>query len=203
MSDQTHTPIDPARRRFLTASTSAVGAIGVVAAIIPFVSSMSPSERAKAAGAPVQVDISKIEAGQMIRIEWRGKPVFIVSRTPEMLKGLEKISAELKDPDSKEVAQQPTYTVNEFRAIKPELLVMVGICTHLGCAPVQNFQVGAASGLGDSWEGGFFCPCHGSKFDLSGRVYKSVPAQMNMVIPPYTYLSDSTLLVGVDPEEKA
>lgn len=192
-----------ARRRFLTAVSSAVGTIGVVAAAVPFVASMTPSERARAAGAPVEVDISKIEAGQMIRVEWRGKPVYIVSRTEQMLKALTENANILADPASNNTAQQPEYAKNDYRSLRPDLLVMVGICTHLGCAPVNNFQVGPESGLGEEWKGGFFCPCHGSKFDLSGRVFKNVPAGDNMVIPPYSYVSDTKILIGVNPEEGA
>ncbi len=202
MSDMNENGVDVKRRRFITMTSSAVGAVGVAAAAVPFVASMSPSERAKAAGAPVEVDISKLEPGQMVRVEWRGKPVFILNRTKEMEQGLNKVTPELKDPDSAD-PQQPEYAQNEFRSLKPDLLVMVGLCTHLGCAPVNNFVVGAASGLGDDWQGGFYCPCHGSKFDLAGRVYSGVPAQQNMIIPPYSYLDDNRILVGVDPEEVA
>ncbi len=199
MSDMNENGVDVKRRRFITMTSSAVGAVGVAAAAVPFVVSMSPSERAKAAGAPVEVDISKLEPGQMVRVEWRGKPVFILNRTKEMEQGLNKVTPELKDPDSVD-PQQPGYAQNEFRSLKPDLLVMVGLCTHLGCAPVDNFEVGAASGLGDDWQGGFFCPCHGSKFDLAGRVYSGVPAQQNMVIPPYSYIDDNHILIGVNPE---
>ena len=199
MSEMNENGVDEKRRRFITMTSSAVGAIGVVAAAVPFVASMSPSERAKAAGAPVEVDISKLEPGQMVRVEWRGKPVFILNRTKEMEQGLSKVTPELKDPDSIE-PMQPEYAQNEFRSLKPDLLVMVGLCTHLGCAPVNNFEVGAASGLGDDWLGGFYCPCHGSKFDLSGRVYSGVPAQQNMEIPPYSYIDDGRILIGVNPE---
>ncbi len=199
MSEMNENGVDVKRRRFITMTSSAVGAVGVVAAAVPFVASMSPSERAKAAGAPVEVDISKLEPGQMVRVEWRGKPVFILNRTKQMEEGLSKVTPELKDPDSIE-PMQPEYAQNEFRSLKPDLLVMVGLCTHLGCAPVDNFEVGAVSGLGDDWQGGFYCPCHGSKFDLSGRVYSGVPAQQNMLIPPYSYIDDSRILIGVNPE---
>ena len=202
MSDMNGNGVDVKRRRFITMTSSAIGAVGVAAAAVPFVASMSPSERAKAAGAPVEVDVSKLEPGQMVRVEWRGVPVFILNRTQEMVEGLNKLTPELKDPDSID-PQQPEYAQNETRSLEPDLLVMVGICTHLGCAPVNNFQVGSVSGLGDDWLGGFYCPCHGSKFDLSGRVYSGVPAQQNMVIPPYSYLDDNRILVGVSPEEVA
>ena len=202
MSDMNENGVDTKRRRFITMTSSAFGAAGVAVAAVPFVASMSPSERAKAAGAPVEVDVSKLEPGQMVRVEWRGKPVFILNRTPQMVEGLNKLTPQLKDPDSVE-PQQPEYAKNETRSLNPDLLVMVGICTHLGCAPVNNFEVGAVSGLGDDWLGGFYCPCHGSKFDLSGRVYSGVPAQQNMVIPPYSYLDENRILVGVSPEEVA
>lgn len=191
--------VDVKRRRFITTTSSAIGTVGVAVATVPFISSMSPSERAKAAGAPVELDIKKLEAGQMVRIEWRGKPVFVLNRTPEMLDGLVLITEFLLDPDSIEL-QQPDYAQNTFRSLRPELLVMVGLCTHLGCAPVNNFLTGAASGLGDDWQGGFYCPCHGSKFDLAGRVYRGVPAQLNMIIPPYHFLDDTRILIGVDPQ---
>jgi ubiquinol-cytochrome c reductase iron-sulfur subunit len=194
MSDQTP---DPSRRRFLTRLTTGVGAVGVAFAATPFILSMNPSARARAAGAPVEADISKLEPGQMMVIEWRGKPVWIVNRTPEMLATLATDTARLSDPDSK-VPQQPDYATNPARSIKPEILVLVGICTHLGCSPKKVFTMGAASDLGDDWPGGFFCPCHGSKFDLAGRVYKGVPAPTNLVVPPYQFLTDSRLLIGAD-----
>jgi ubiquinol-cytochrome c reductase iron-sulfur subunit len=177
--------------------TTGVGAVGVAFAATPFVLSMNPSARARAAGAPVEADISKLEPGQMMIIEWRGKPVWIVNRTPEMLATLATDTAKLSDPDS-EVPQQPDYATNPARSIKPEILVLVGICTHLGCSPKKVFEMGAASDLGDDWPGGFFCPCHGSKFDLAGRVYKGVPAPTNLVVPPYQFLSDTRLLIGAD-----
>ena len=193
---------DTGRRRFLTAVTSGVGLVGCAAALVPFVSSMTPSARARAAGAPVEVDISKLEPGQMLTVEWRGKPVWIVDRTETMLENLDTLTDQLSDPMS-EQSDQPQYATNEYRSIKPEYLVVVGICTHLGCAPTKKFEMGAASGLGEDWKGGFFCPCHGSKFDLAGRVYRNVPAPTNLQVPPYKYLSDTKLLVGVDPEEVA
>jgi len=184
------------RRRFLTAATSVVGAVGVGFALVPFVSSMQPSAKARAAGAPVRADISKLEPGQMIRVKWRGKPVWLVKRTNEMLEGLSTLDPELRDPDSLQ-PQQPVYAQNEFRSIKPEILVTVGICTHLGCSPTYRPEVGAAD-LGADWLGGFFCPCHGSRFDLAGRVYKGVPAPLNLEIPPYRFLSDNELVIGDD-----
>ncbi len=191
--------VDKHRRRFLTAVTTGVGAFGGIAAAVPFVASMSPSERAKAAGAPVEIDISKLETGQMLREEWRGKPVWVIRRSPEMLGSLEGVRGELLDPDS-EVDQQPVYVDKTTRSVKPEVLVLVGICTHLGCAPVERFAIGAESGLGDDWPGGFFCPCHGSKFDMAGRVYKGVPAPSNLVVPPHRFETDTTIVVGEDPE---
>lgn len=199
MSDIT---LDNGRRRFLTVVTSGVGLAGCVAAAVPFVSSMNPSARAKAAGAPVEVDISKLEAGQMMTVEWRGKPVWIISRTPKMLEDLGSLSDRLADPASGQ-PQQPAYAANDYRSIRPEILVVVGICTHLGCAPTKKFELGAASGISDDWKGGFFCPCHGSIFDLAGRVFRNVPAPTNLVVPPYSFLSDSRIMVGVDPEEVA
>jgi ubiquinol-cytochrome c reductase iron-sulfur subunit len=159
---------------------------------------MLPSARAKAAGAPVEVDISKIEPGQLLTVEWRGKPVWILRRTPEMLKSLNEVDPLLADPESKVVDQQPPYAQNEARSINPQILVLVGICTHLGCSPDKRLDVGAVSGLGDDWKGGFFCPCHGSKFDLAGRVYKNVPAPTNLVVPPHAFLSDTRIVIGAD-----
>ena len=189
--------IDRGKRRFLVAATSAVGGVAGVAVAVPFVLSMTPSARARAAGAPVEVDISKVEPGMMITIEWRGKPVWIVHRTPEMLASLQKNDAAVADPKSS-APMQPDYAKNEARSIKPEYLVLVGICTHLGCSPSQKLAAGLDSGLGSEWPGGFFCPCHGSKFDLAGRVFKGVPAPNNLEVPPYAYLSETRLIVGSD-----
>ena len=189
------------RRRFLTAATSVVGAVGMGFVLVPFISSMQPSAKARAAGAPVRADISKLESGQMIRVKWRGKPVWLVRRTEKMLEVLPTLDTTLRDPESLE-SIQPPYAQNEYRSIKPELLVTVGICTHLGCSPTYRPDVGAAD-LGDGgmeWEGGFFCPCHGSKFDLSGRVYAGVPASANLVVPPYSFEGDNILVIGVDSE---
>jgi len=188
------------RRRFLTAATSVVGAVGVGFVMVPFISSMQPSAKARAAGAPVRADISKLEPGQMIRVKWRGKPVWLVRRTEKMLEVLPTLDTTLRDPESLE-SIQPPYAQNEYRSIKPELLVTVGICTHLGCSPTYRPDVGAAD-LGADWEGGFFCPCHGSKFDLAGRVYKGVPAPTNLVIPPHSFLSETELLIGEDDIEE-
>ena len=191
------TDVDRGKRRFLIATTSVMSGIGGAVAIVPFAMSMSPSARARAAGAPVEVDISKLEPGMMITVEWRGKPVWIVHRTPEMVASLPKNDAELADPHS-DAPMQPSYARNEARSIKPDYLVLVGICTHLGCSPSQKLDAGASSGLGSDWPGGFFCPCHGSKFDLAGRVFKGVPAPNNLEVPPYAFVSDTRLIVGSD-----
>jgi len=189
--------VDARKRKFLIAATSAVGGVAVAGVAVPLVMSMMPSARAKAAGAPVEVDISKVEPGMLLTVEWRGKPVWVVNRTPEMLALMAKHDDQLTDPKS-EQPQQPDYCKNATRSIKPEYLVAVGICTHLGCSPTYRKEVGAAD-LGGDWPGGFFCPCHGSRFDLAARVFKNVPAPINLVIPPHQYLSDARLLIGVDP----
>ena len=186
------------RRRFLTAATTVVGAVGTGFVLVPFISSMQPTAKARAAGAPVRADISRLEPGQMIRVKWRGKPVWLVKRTDKMLEVLPTLDSQLSDPESME-SEQPNYAQNEYRSIKPEVLVTVGICTHLGCSPTYRPDAGAPD-LGADWEGGFFCPCHGSKFDLAGRVYKSVPAPLNLVIPPHRYLSETELVIGEDGE---
>jgi len=188
--------VDTRKRKFLIAATSAVGGVAVAAVAVPLVLSMMPSARAKAAGAPVEVDISKVEPGMLLTVEWRGKPVWIVHRTKEMLDLLGKHDERLTDAKS-EQPQQPDYAKNATRSIKPEYLVAVGICTHLGCSPTFRKEVGAAD-LGSDWPGGFFCPCHGSGFDLAARVYKGAPAPTNLVIPPHQYLSAARLLIGVD-----
>jgi ubiquinol-cytochrome c reductase iron-sulfur subunit len=188
--------VDAGRRKFLTLTTVVVGGAGAAAAAWPFLASLKPSERAKALGAPITVDISKIEAGQKLTVAWRGKPVWIIKRTPEMLASLPKVDAELRDPESKE-DQQPTYVKGEARAIKPEIMVMVGSCTHLGCSPTFRPDHPAPE-VDANWQGGFFCPCHGSKFDLSGRVYKGVPAPLNLLVPPYKYVNDTTITIGED-----
>ncbi|WP_043765295.1 ubiquinol-cytochrome c reductase iron-sulfur subunit [Algiphilus aromaticivorans] len=186
------------RRRFLTLATSVVGAGGAAAAAVPFLASMAPSERAKALGAPVSLNIENLEPGQMVTTAWRGKPVWVVNRTPEMLDTLDKVTDRLRDPES-EQPQQPPYAQNQQRSIKPGILVMVGICTHLGCSPKFRPEKAPAD-LGENWLGGFFCPCHGSKFDLAGRVYGGVPAVLNMVIPPHHYVSETEILIGEDKE---
>ena len=188
--------VDQGKRRFLVGATSVVGGVGAVAAAVPFVMSFFPSERAKAAGAPVEVDISKLELGQKIDVEWRGKVVWIINRTPSMLGTLPKLDPKLADPNS-DVPQQPAYCKNEHRSIKDALWVAIGICTHLGCSPTYRPEMGPAD-LGGDWLGGFFCPCHQSKFDLAGRVFKGVPAPTNLVIPPHRYLTDTRILIGDD-----
>ena len=188
--------VDTSKRRFLTAAATVVGGVGAVYTAVPFVASWMPSERAKAAGAPVEADISKLEEGQMIRVQWRGKPVWLLKRTEEMLAALPTLDGSLRDPESLE-AQQPEYCQNADRSIKAEILVAVGICTHLGCSP--SFVPEAVPQPYDpDWKGGFFCPCHGSRFDLAGRVFQGVPAPLNLEIPPHKYISDTLVLVGVD-----
>lgn len=191
--------IDQGRRRMLLAATAAVGGIGAAYVATPFVLSMDPSEKAKAAGAPVEVDISKLQPGQLMTVEWRGKPVWVLRRNNAMLSGMETLVSQLRDPGSNELSQQPSYTKNPHRSINPEYMVMVGICTHLGCAPTYRPEF-APPDLGPEWKGGFFCPCHGSRYDLAGRVFAGVPAPSNLVVPPYHYVSATRLLVGVDPE---
>ena len=188
--------VDLKRRRMLVTATSAVGAVGVGFAAVPFLASWNPSARAKAAGAPAEADISKLEPGQMLRVKWRGKPVWVVRRTDVNLTDLASLDGQLADPNS-DAPQQPEYCKNAHRSIKPEYLVAVGICTHLGCSPTYRPDVAPAD-LGSDWKGGFFCPCHGSRFDLAGRVYSGVPAPTNLVVPPHQYVSDTQILIGVD-----
>jgi ubiquinol-cytochrome c reductase iron-sulfur subunit len=188
--------MDCGRRRLIVA-TAAVGGAGAVAAMVPFVSSMLPSERAKAAGAPVEVDVGSLAPGQMITVEWRGKPVWVLNRTPEMLDTLPKLDDAVADPKS-EVKQQPDYCRNATRSIKPNILIAVGICTHLGCSPSNKFKKGSEEGMTADWLGGFLCPCHGSTFDYAGRVFKSKPAPTNLEVPPHTYLSETRILIGED-----
>jgi ubiquinol-cytochrome c reductase iron-sulfur subunit len=191
-------PVDPSRRTWI-AITCGASAVGGVAVAVPFVSSFAPSERARAAGAPVEVDISAIKPGEMLTVEWRGKPVWIVRRTPEQLESLKKTEPLVADPASQRTQYPtPAYAKNPHRSIKPELFVGVGICSHLGCSPTAKFQPGAQPSLPDDWAGGFFCPCHGSTFDIAGRVFKNKPAPDNLEVPPHVYLSDTTLLIGED-----
>lgn len=189
--------IDTGKRRFLTAAASVVGGAGAAAAAVPFVSSMLPSAKAEAAGAPVEVDISKLEMGQLLTVEWRGKPVWIFRRSPETLSTLPTLDDNLRDPHSEMASQQPEYCQNEVRSIREELMVVVGICTHLGCSPTYRPEMGPAD-LGADWKGGFFCPCHGSTYDLAGRVFKGVPAPLNLPVPPYHFVGDSLVVVGED-----
>ncbi|WP_372626534.1 ubiquinol-cytochrome c reductase iron-sulfur subunit [Arsukibacterium sp.] len=188
-------PVDHGRRRFLTIATSVVGGVGAIGVAVPFIASWNPSERAKQAGAAVTADISKLEPGQLIRVEWRGKPVWIVKRTEETLAELEKTEDKLRDPSS-DVPQQPAYAQNQHRSIRPEIFVAVGICTHLGCSPtyLPNDFAAQVEGI----RAGFFCPCHGSKFDMAGRVFQGVPAPTNLVVPPHMFIDDSTIVVGED-----
>jgi len=192
-------PIDASKRTWLIASSCA-GAVGAAAVAVPFVSTFQPSEKAKAAGAAVEADISALKPGEKMTVEWRGKPVWIMRRTPEQLAALPKLDAQLADPKSerKPDDQAPAYARNGTRSIKPEILIAVGICTHLGCSPSDKFQAGAQPSLPDDWQGGFFCPCHGSTFDLAGRVYKNKPAPDNLEVPPHMYLSETKLLIGED-----
>ncbi len=183
--------IDKSRRRFLTAATSVVGGAGVVVAAVPFLSSWNPSARAQSAGAPVEADIGKLEPGQQIIVKWRGKPVWVVRRDKTALASLDKLLDVLRDPDSEE-SNQPAYAKNKYRSIKPEYLIVIGICTHLGCSPTYRPEVTA------DWLGGFYCPCHGSKFDIAGRVYAGVPAPTNLDIPPHRFVSESVVLIGED-----
>ncbi len=187
---------DITRRQFLTVATAVTGGVGAVLALTPFVASFKPSARAQALGAPVEIDISKVEPGALLKVEWRGQPVWVLRRTPAMLAALKEDERELRDPNSTE-SNQPAYAQNEHRSIKPEYLVVVGSCTHLGCSPMPRFEL-APTDLGADWKGGFYCPCHGSKFDLAGRVWKGVPAPLNLAVPPYRFVSDGTLLIGTD-----
>jgi len=184
------------RRRFLSAATSVAGAVGLAFTAVPFIASFRPSARARALGAPVEVDISKLEEGAMVRVKWRGRPVWVLRRTQEMLDRMAASDAPLRDPGSLE-SEQPDFAQNEYRSIRPDVLVVVGNCTHLGCAPIERFDVGP-SDLGEDWVGGFYCPCHGSKFDLSGRVYTGVPAPTNLPVPPYRFIGDDIIIVGDD-----
>jgi ubiquinol-cytochrome c reductase iron-sulfur subunit len=188
------------KRRRLVVATSVVGGAAGVAAAIPFVASMLPSERAKAAGAPVEVDISRLAPGEVGIFEWRGRPVWVIRRTKDMLESLKAVVPNLTDPESR-ASQQPRYAENEYRAAKPEIMVMEGVCTHLGCSP-QAKPADAKAEMGGDWVGGFYCPCHGSKFDYAGRVFRGAPAPTNLRVPPYTFLSDTTLLIGEDKEKK-
>lgn len=192
--------VDQSRRRFLVQATSLVGGAGAAIAATPFVGSWWPSAKAQAAGAPVECDISKIEFGQQLTVEWRGKPVWVIKRSEKVLDQLKKNDGLLRDPESNVLQQQPDYAQNVFRSLKPEYLVLIGVCTHLGCSPKYRPDVGE---LGSEWPGGFYCPCHGSRFDMSGRVFKGVPAPLNMQVPPYQFVDDNTILIGVDSQSTA
>jgi ubiquinol-cytochrome c reductase iron-sulfur subunit len=193
--------VDLSRRKFLTSATIGVGAVGAVLAAVPFVASWQPSERAKALGVPTELDLSKLDAGQMVIILWRKQPIYVVRRTPEMVASLKGHDDQLKDPKSAD-SEQPDYAKNEIRARKPEILVLIGICTHLGCLPKQHFAAGDPE-LGPTWPGGYLCPCHGSRFDLAGRVFDGSPASVNLRIPPYSFPNESRLIVGVDEKGEA
>ena len=193
--------IDTGKRRFLTAAASVVGGAGVIAVAVPFLSSMSPSAKAQAAGAAVEVDISKLEMGQLLTVEWRGKPVWIYRRSPEVLKNLVTLDPRLRDPES-ESSDQPEYCQNEARSIRDELMVVIGVCTHLGCSPTYRPELAPAD-LGADWKGGFFCPCHGSRYDLAGRVFQNMPAPKNLPVPPYYFQGDNLVVIGEDAEGAA
>ncbi len=189
--------VDHGKRRFLTAATSVVGAVGAGFVAVPFIASWMPSERAKNAGAPVEVDISKLDEGRLLTVEWQSKPVWVVRRSQETIDNLAKNDDRLRDPNSENPDQQPPYAQNHYRSIKPENLVLIGICTHLGCSPTYRPEL-APEDLGEDWLGGFFCPCHSSRFDMAGRVFQGVPAPTNLVVPKHKYVSDNVILVGED-----
>lgn len=191
--------VDIEKRRFLTQAATVVGAVGAGFLAVPFAASMRPSAKAEALGAPVEVDISKLEPGQRVVLSWRGKPVWVLRRTPEALDNLSKLEDKLLDPNS-ESSEQPEFSRNQYRSLKPEIFVAIGVCTHLGCSPLYRPELAPAD-LGADWKGGFFCPCHGSKFDMAGRVYKGVPAPVNLEIPPYYFASETRIVVGLDGEK--
>jgi len=195
-------PSELNRRRFFAVATGVTAALGAVGAAVPFLSSWQPSARARALGAPVEVDLSKLDEGALMRVIWRGKPVSILHRSPAMLERMKNSDVDLRDPESEVAEQQPEYAQNPTRSLKPDYLVVISSCTHLGCIPVSRFEVAPAD-LGPDWVGGFFCPCHGSKFDFAGRVFAGVPAPTNLVVPPHSYVGDNTLLIGVDSEDAA
>lgn len=195
-------PINKGRRRFLTATTAVVGAVGAGCAAVPFIKSWNPSARAQLAGAPVTVDISGLETGARLVNEWRGQPIWIVKRSPDVLKSLPMLDSRLSDPKSDNKDQQPAYITGELRSIKPEISVLVGLCTHLGCSPEMKAEI-RPEPFDPEWKGGYFCPCHKSRFDMSGRVFKGVPAPTNLVVPPHHYQDDNTIIIGVDPKGAA
>lgn len=188
--------VDKGRRRFLTATTAVVGGVGIAVAAIPFIKSWQPSARAKTAGAPVEADISKLEVGQMVMYEWRGQPIWIIRRTKAQLDALPSLDSSLRDPKSLNTEQQPAFAQNEYRSLKPEVLVLVGLCTHLGCAPKLHAEL-KPEPFDPNWKGGFFCPCHKSRFDMAGRVYEGVPAPTNLIVPPYKFIDDGRIMIGV------
>ena len=199
--------VNPGRRRFLTTTTAVVGAVGAAFAAVPFLGSLQPSARAKVSGAPIKVDISKLEMGQMMKLgsnvpQWRGQPIWIFRRAPGVVAELKDNNARLRDPESGNTEQQPAYIKGDTRSIKPEIMVLVGICTHLGCSPLFKPEV-VPQNFDPEWKGGFFCPCHGSRFDMAGRVYQGVPAPDNLKVLPYKFLDDNHLMIGVDPEGAA
>jgi ubiquinol-cytochrome c reductase iron-sulfur subunit len=194
--------VNPGRRRFITATTAVVGGVGVAFAAVPFIKSMNPSARAQVAGAPVEVDLSRIEPGQRYTAQWRGQPIWIIRRTPEMLEKLPGLRDRLRDPDSRVTEQQPPYAQNDHRSLKPEWMVLVGLCTHLGCAPLFVPEM-VPQPFDGQWQGGFFCPCHNSRFDLAGRVYQGVPAPTNLRVPPYSFAGEDRIVIGVNPEGAA
>lgn len=198
MTKEDRQAVNTGRRRFLTATTTVVGAVGIGFVAVPFISSWQPSAKARAIGAPVDVDVGELEPGQKLTVTWRGKPVWVVKRDATILEDLSSLDPLLRDPRSEIETQQPEYCQNKYRSVKPEYLVLVGICTHLGCAPTYVPQTEAHS-LGEDWKGGFFCPCHGSRFDMAGRVFQGVPAPTNLEVPPHHYESETRIVIGVDP----
>ena len=184
------------RRHFLTVATAVTGGVGMAATAVPFVASFRPSARAQALGAPVEIDVSKLEPGALLKVEWRGRPIYVLHRSEEMLSVLDSAAEQLADPGSED-SRQPDYAQNEHRSIRPAFLVLEGVCTHLGCAPIERFEIGPAD-LGPGWQGGFFCPCHGSTFDLAGRVFAGVPAPTNLPVPPYSYITDGLIAIGLE-----
>ncbi len=193
-----HDPVNQGRRRFLTATTAVVGAVGAGFVAVPFIKSWNPSARAKLAGAPISADISALEEGQRIILEWRGQPIWIVKRSKAILAALPTLDAHLRDPKSENKDQQPAYITGELRSIKPEISVLVGLCTHLGCSPEMKAEI-RPEPFDPEWKGGYFCPCHKSRFDMAGRVFQGVPAPTNLVVPPHHYENDTTIVIGVDP----
>jgi len=197
-----HEPVNQGRRRFLTATTAVVGAVGAGFVAVPFIKSWNPSARAKLAGAPVTADISALQEGQRLVLEWRGQPIWIVRRSQAVLAALPTLDEQLRDPNSENLDQQPAYIKGETRSIKPEVSVLVGLCTHLGCSPEMKAEI-KPEPFDPNWKGGYFCPCHKSKFDMAGRVFQGVPAPTNLVVPPHYYENDTTIVVGVDPQQGA